>query len=86
MIFYFGNFLEFRKISSEKYFSEFINRTQNLNKMEVEQIPKKEKRSIFSAEIEELLERERNARQNNLHHQSIEVLKEIVKALLIRFN
>lgn len=54
--------------------------------MEIEQIPKREKRSIFSAEIEELLDRERNARQNNLHHQSNEILVEIVKKDLKRFN
>ena len=55
--------------------------------MEIEQqAVTKVKRTIFSAEIEELLERERAARQGNQHHQSVEILKEIVIKILMRFN
>jgi hypothetical protein len=50
--------------------------------MEIETAPRKEKRSIFSAEIEELLERERKARQNNQHHHSVTILKELVSLCL----
>lgn len=36
------------------------------------------KRTVYSGEIEELLERERKARQNNQHHHSVTILQEIV--------
>jgi hypothetical protein len=51
--------------------------------MEVETLAHNEKRSVFSAEIEELLERERKARQNNLHHHSVTILQEIVRCRVL---
>lgn len=47
--------------------------------MDIEKPTEIKERRVFSSQIEELLEKERNYRQNNQYNESTEILPRIVK-------